>query len=53
MYLATNYADLLGLQVFSWTIAVATQVVVAGTAGWYMRRVPLAPLSRLLTGSLT
>jgi hypothetical protein len=39
VYLAANYADLLGLQVFSWTIAVAAQVVVAGTAGWYLRRV--------------
>ncbi|HYN08068.1 MAG TPA: hypothetical protein VES67_11810 [Vicinamibacterales bacterium] len=39
VYLATNYADLLQLQVFSWTVSVVGQVVVAGTAGWYLRRV--------------
>ncbi|HET9372526.1 MAG TPA: hypothetical protein VFO19_19825 [Vicinamibacterales bacterium] len=37
-YLSTNYADLLGLQVFSWAITVLALLVVTGTAGLWLGR---------------
>jgi hypothetical protein len=41
LYLSTNYADLLGLQLFSWAITVTGLLVVTGTAGlWLGRRWP-------------
>ncbi len=43
VYLTANYSALLRLQVLAWTIAVSGQVLVAGTAGWFLRRVTWLP----------
>jgi hypothetical protein len=38
LYLSTNYADLLGLQLFSWTVTVSGLLVITGTAGLWLGR---------------
>ena len=38
LYLTTNYADLLGLQLFSWAITVSGLLVITGTAGLWLGR---------------
>lgn len=42
VYLEANYADLFQLQVFVLSVSVVIQVLAAGTAGWYLRRVRVA-----------
>ena len=38
LYLSTNYADLLGLQLFSWAITISGLLVITGTAGLWLGR---------------
>lgn len=38
LYLSTHYADLLGLQLFSWAITVSGLLVATGTAGLWLGR---------------
>ena len=38
LYLSTHYAGLLGLQLFSWSIAVIGLLLITGTAGLYLGR---------------
>jgi hypothetical protein len=38
LYLSTNYADLLRLQLFSWAVTVSGLLVITGTAGLWLGR---------------
>jgi hypothetical protein len=38
LYLSTNYADLLGLQLFSWAVTVSGLLVITGMAGLWLGR---------------
>jgi hypothetical protein len=38
LYLSANYADLLGIQLFSWAITVSVLVVITATAGLWLGR---------------
>ena len=38
LYLSTNYADLLGLQLFSWAITGSGLLAITGTAGLWLGR---------------
>ena len=38
LYLSTNYADLLGLQLYSWAVTVSGLLVITGTAGLWLGR---------------